>query len=329
MSLPRIGVIVHQPLRDALFAREDRARLEAMGTVSWTDSAKPLTTREAIGILRDAEIAIGSWKAPTPDEQLLGECPKLRLWVHAAGSVKMMFGPHLRQRKLLVASCAPAIAQQVAEYTLGLIITSLKRTWANARDNRQGPTPKPANAKSPSQATIGVIGASHVGRRVIALLRPMGARIVLFDPYASADAADQLGAAKVEDLLELCRASDLITLHAPLLPATTKMLAAPHFAAMRDDAILINTARGGCIDEAGLVAELQKGRLFALLDVTDPEPAAADHPFRRLPNVLLTSHIAGMAEYRIGRQAVDDVAAYLAGRSPAFLLDESMLDRTA
>jgi phosphoglycerate dehydrogenase-like enzyme len=329
MSPPRIGVIVHQPLRDALFSREDRDRLNAMGTVRWTDSAQPLTTLQAIETLRDTDIAIGSWKTPTPDETLLSACSNLRLWIHAAGSVKMMFGPQLRQRQLVIASCAPAIAEQVAEYTLGLIITSLKRAWTNARDNCGGPTPKPANAKSPSQATIGVIGASQVGRRVIALLRPLGARIELFDPYVDPRGAAELGATKVNDLVELCGACDLVTLHAPLLPTTRKMLAATHFAAMRDDAILLNTARGGCIDEAALVAELQKGRLFAVLDVTDPEPAAPDHPFRALPNVMLTSHIAGMAEHRIGRQAVDDVAAFLAGRSPALVVTESMLDRMA
>ena len=75
--------------------------------------------------------------------------------------------------------------------------------------------------------------------------------------------------------------------------------------------------------------ERHRGSVVAFLDVTDPEPAPADSPLRRLPNVVLTSHIAGMAEYRIGRQAVDDVEAFLSGRQPKLVVTESMLDRLA
>ena len=144
--MPKIGVIVHQPLQHALFTPTDRARLEGLGQVLWTDAGEPLTTDAAIEVLRDADLAIGSWRTPVPDERLLAACPKLKLWVHAAGSVKMMFGPHLRGRDLVIASCAPAIAQQVVEFTLGLIIVGLKRVWQNAAQNRAGITPKPANA---------------------------------------------------------------------------------------------------------------------------------------------------------------------------------------
>lgn len=324
-----IGVIIHDPLARALFSPEDRARLERCGRVRWADAREPLTVEHAIDLLRDAEVAIGSWRSPLPDERLLGACPALRLWVHAAGSVKAMFGPHLRGRGLVIASCAPAIAEQVAEFTLGLIIVGLKRLIPNAAANRAGASPKPSNALTPGSATVGIIGASHVGRGVMHQLRSLGTRLLLFDPYVTEARARDLGATKVNDLVALCASSDLVTLHAPLLPSTRHMLSTPHFRAMRDDAVFINTARGGCVDEAALVTELAKGRLFAFLDVTDPEPAAADSPLRRLPNVVLTSHIAGMAEHRIGKQAVDDVEAFLSGRDPKLVVTEEMLDRVA
>jgi phosphoglycerate dehydrogenase-like enzyme len=325
----RIGVIVHRSLCRSLFSEADAARLSRLADVSWTESELPIDTSQAIEVLGGADVAIGSWKTPLPDERLLAACPRLRLWVHAAGSVKMMFGPQLRGRGLVVASCAPAIAEQVGEFTLGLIIVGLKRLIPNAAANRAGPAPKPANALTPMNATVGVIGASHVGRRVMQLLRPMGSRIVLFDPYVTDEQARELGATKAADLVSLCASSDLVTLHAPLLPSTRRMLSADQFRAMRDDCVFINTARGGCVDEPALLAELERGRLFAFLDVTDPEPAPADSPLRRLPNVVLTSHIAGMAEYRIGRQAVDDVEAFLQGRAPKLVVTEDMLDRMA
>jgi phosphoglycerate dehydrogenase-like enzyme len=325
----KIGVPIHQPLASALFSVADRARLASLGEVAWAAADQPLTSEQAVALLHDADAAIGSWKAPPPDELLLATCPKLRLWVHAAGSVKALFGPHLRGRGLVIASCAPAIAEQVAEFTVGLIIVGLKRLVPNAAANRAGPVPKPPNALTPGSATVAVIGASHVGRGVMRLLAPLGARVLLFDPYVSPDQARELGATKVDELVELCASSDLVTLHAPLLPGTRHMLSGPHFRAMRDDTVFINTARGGCVDEAALLTELSKGRLSAFLDVTNPEPAAADSPLRRLPNVVLTSHIAGMAEHRIGKQAVDDVEAFLSGRQPKLVVTEEMLERVA
>jgi phosphoglycerate dehydrogenase-like enzyme len=328
-SSPRIGVIVHRSLARLLFCDQDRRRLETAGTVLWTDSENPISSANAISILHDADVAIGSWKTPTPDEQIISACPNLRLWEHAAGSVKALFGPHLRGRELTIASCAPAIAEQVAEFTLGLLITGLKRVWPNAIDNRRGVTPKPAHLKSLCNATVGIIAASQVGRRTIRLIQQFGARVLLFDPFVTREQAHELNVTKVDDLVALCRDSDAVVCHAPLVPATRKMLGAAHFSAMRDDAIFINNSRGGCVDEPALIEELQRGQLFAYLDVSDPEPAAADSPLRSLPNVALTSHIAGVADFRIGKQAVDDVEAFLSGKSPLYVVKEEMLDHVA
>jgi len=98
---------------------------------------------------------------------------------------------------------------------------------------------------------------------------------------------------------------------------------------MPDDCVFVNTARGMCIDEQALIAELEKGRLLAFLDVSTPEPAADDSPLRKLPNVVYTSHTAGGPGENIGRQAVDDVAAFLRGEQPTCVVTEDMLDRLA
>jgi phosphoglycerate dehydrogenase-like enzyme len=95
------------------------------------------------------------------------------------------------------------------------------------------------------------------------------------------------------------------------------MLGAEQFAMMKDDAIFINTSRGSIVDEKALIAELRKQRIHAILDVTEPEPPSKDHPFRTLPNVMLTPHIAGAISngcYRQGRLCVNQVLAYAAGR---------------
>ena len=95
---PKIGVIVHQPLRDQLFTADDQRRLNALGRVTWTESRRPLSMEDAIEILRDCDVGVGSWASPHPGPALMAGCPKLALWEHVAGSVKHMFGSHLEGR---------------------------------------------------------------------------------------------------------------------------------------------------------------------------------------------------------------------------------------
>jgi len=329
MSDTRIGVVIHTPLLDRLLGPEDRRRLNALGEVKWADSDERLSVEEAAAMLADCEVGIGSWGTPHPCVGLMQACPKLRLWEHVGGTVKHMFGPHLSGRDLTIASCKPAIADNVAEMVLGLILLGLRGAFPNAAANRCRRTGEPASSRVASGATIGVVGASHVGRRVIGLLRAWSCRVLLYDPYVSEEQARELDVELVPDLMELCASSDVVTLHAPALSSTEKMIGSRELKAMRDDTVFINTSRGICVDEAALIAELELGRLFAFLDVTDPEPAADDSPLRRLPNVVLTSHIAGGRAWNLGAQAVDDVAAFLRGESPACVGRPDEFDRIA
>ena len=329
MTKPKIGIIIHEGLCDQLFAPETHARIDEIGEVIWADAAAPLNVEEASSLLQSCRIGVGSWGTPRPDAALLAGCPDLRLWIHAAGTVKRLFGPHLLGRDLTIASCAPAIADGVAEMVLGNLIVGLKRVLENAGANRQGNAGKPANSKTLSSSTVGVIGASQVGRRVIAHLRCFGAAVLLYDPYVSADEARKMGVRLLHDLNDLCAQSDAVTLHTPLLPATRHLVGEAQFAAMPDDAVFLNCSRGGCVNEAALIAELQKGRLFAFLDVSDPEPASEDSPLRTLPNVVLTSHIAGGPQFKIGQQVADDIEAWIAGRPLKMVVTADMLDRLA
>ena len=102
-----------------------------------------------------------------------------------------------------------------------------------------------------------------------------------------------------------------------------------HFKLMQDDAVFVNTSRGANIDEAALIAELEKGRFFAFLDVTDPEPAAMDSPLRKLDNVILTPHMAGMQSYRLGARKVEELRRCFAGEEQLFQVTRDMLDRLA
>lgn len=323
----KIGVIVPSPLRERLFSPADQDRLNKSGQVSWCEKA--LSEEEAVEFLRDCEIAIGSWGTPFPSQLIMDGCKKLRLWEHAAGTVKQMFGPHLAGRDLIIGSCAPGNAESVAEFTLGVMIMGIKCVFENAMANRSATAQQPPASKSLFMSTVGIIAASQVGRRVIKLLQPFAPRILLYDPYVSEAEAKKMGVELFTDLRKLCSECDIVSLHAPWLPSTERMMNARIFKAMKTHAIFINTARGACVDEDALITELEKGRLFAFLDVTYPEPTAEDSPLRYLPNVLLTSHIAGLADYKIGRNAVDDVKAFLNGGKPQMVVTEDMLNTIA
>ncbi len=327
-----IGVIIPRDLRDELFHQRDIDRLNALGDVRYTEGVakNSVDLDDAVKVLHDAEIAIGSWGTPHPGKgDLLARCPKLKLWLHVAGSVKGMFGPHLEGRDLTIASIKGAIADNVAEMVLGEIILGLRRVWQNARDNRKGKAGSPEGLKVLYGSTVGVVAASEVGRRVIKLLEPFDCRVLLFDPVVSEDKVRAMGVERFTDLTLMCRECDAVTLHTPDLPATHKLMRAEQFRAMPDGCVFINTSRGECVDEAALITELEKGRLFAFLDVSDPEPAMNDSPLRRLDNVVYTSHIAGPPGRNMGQKAVDDVEHYLRGEPLDCVVTAGMLEYVA
>lgn len=271
---------------------------------------------------QDAQILITGWGVPPLTDAHLDKLPGLKLLVHSAGSVRFLLPGSFWSRGIRLATCNEALARGVAETTLGMMIAGLKGFAPCAANTRQGGWRQwdgNASAYRPTEMydiTIGLIAASKVGRHVIRLLKSFEVDVLVTDPYLTAEEAASLGVEKVE-LMDLMRRSHIVSLHAPATPATQGMLRAEHFAAMRDRAIFINTARPAIVDEPALLAELQTGRIYAYLDVTLQEPPPADHPARSLPNVVLTPHIAGAISngtFRQGKQTVQAVLDYQAGK---------------
>ncbi|MEU1620179.1 hydroxyacid dehydrogenase [Streptomyces sp. NPDC005722] len=271
-------------------------------TVLVEDFADPAVAEALAG----AEVLLTGWGCPALDEAALERMPALRAVVHAAGSVKQHVTGAVWQRGVQVSSAAAANALPVAEYTVAAVLFSGKRVLESARAYREARR-KPALSETPGgignyRRTVGVVGASRIGRRVVELLRPFDLRLLLHDPHLAPAEAVALGAEPVE-LDHLCRRSDVVTLHAPELPDTRHLFDAARLALLRDGATLVNTARGSLVDTAALTAELVSGRLHAVLDVTDPEPLPAGSPLYDLPNVLLTPHVAGSLGNELARLA--------------------------
>ncbi|MFG3494668.1 hydroxyacid dehydrogenase [Streptomyces sp. NPDC047928] len=303
-------------VRDALF---DQAALDRLVAVADTDPAlvvRDFAAAGHAGALAGAEALLTGWGCPPLTADALARMPRLRTVVHAAGSVKHHITDACWERGLTVASAAAANALPVAEYTVAAILFSGKRVLDARRvyrERRRRPDPLDLMAGAGNyRRTVGVVGASRIGRRVIELLRPFDLRVLLYDPYVPADEAARLGARPVS-LDTLVLSSDVVTIHAPELPETRHLFDRDRLALLPDGATLVNTARGSLVDTAALTAELVSGRLNAVLDVTEPDELPADSPLYDLPNVLLTPHIAGSLGnelVRMAHAALDELERY-------------------
>jgi phosphoglycerate dehydrogenase-like enzyme len=320
MDAPLVYVAISPALVQELGLDQELRRLGERAQVElWPGPGH--TAPEALeAALRRAQVLITGWSTPSLVGALAGWSPErspLRLLAHSAGTVKHLLPPAALERGLLVTHANDSLADAVAEFTLGAIIVAWRNAFAAAERYRAGTGGVAISTMREIRgSTIGIIGASAIGRRLLRLLAPLGARLLLADPFATPAMAAEHGATLV-GLGELLRASDIVSLHAPVTPATLGMLGAAEFAAMKQGALFVNTARGRLIDADALLRELQLGRISALLDVTDPtEPLPPGSPFFALENCVLLPHLAGAsleARQRQGRITVDEVLRFIAG----------------
>ena len=308
---------------DAAFPAALRKRLDAVVEIDHSLVATDFADPRARRALASAQVLLTGWGCPPLDAEVLDAAPHLRAVIHAAGSVKHHLGPDFWARGILASSAADANAHPVAQFTLSVILLAGKRTFAMARQYAAGgykssPTsPRFGNVGR----TVGVVGASRIGRLVLPMLAREGFEVLLADPTLSAAEAAALVPApwsvELVGLDDLLRRSDVVTLHAPSLPETRHLLDDRRLGLLRDGSTVVNTARGALIDTEALVRHCAAGRLDAFLDVTDPdEPLPPAHPLFRLPNVVVTPHLAGAMGTEVallGAYAVAEAERFVAG----------------
>ncbi|EIT84293.1 D-isomer specific 2-hydroxyacid dehydrogenase, NAD binding domain protein [Fictibacillus macauensis ZFHKF-1] len=185
-------------------------------------------------------------------------------------------------------------AQAVAEFTLGLLLTETRNIARAHAAMKQGTWlkdfPNRSSIRELAELTVGIAGFGNIGRRLAHYLQAIGSTVLVYDDYT-----DEIPAPfQAVDRHTLLTKSDVITLHLRLSEHTHHFIGASELALMKPSSILINTARSGLIDEAALIHSLQTNEIQgAALDVFDAEPLPPQHPFLALPNVTLTSHLAG------------------------------------
>lgn len=261
------------------------------------------------------DVILGGWGMPVLDSNFLRRASSLRAVFYGAGSVRGFMTDEAWRRGIVVTTAAQANSETTAEFTLSLVLFSLKHGWHFVRNPRVAWRDAHAHRDIPGLygSRVGLVSFGRVARRLADLLRHLPVEVVGWDPLQPEDTLRRHGVKPV-DLDTIFRTSHVVSLHVPWLPETEDLIGRELLESMPPGSTLVNTSRGAVIDENALIEVLRRRpELTAVLDVTREEPPAADSPLYELPNVILTPHIAGAYGpecQRLGACAVDEMIRF-------------------
>jgi len=257
------------------------------------------------------------------DADLLKKCPKLLVVSSSGSGVDTIDIEACTKAGVLVVNQAGGNAEAVAEHTLAMILSLLKRIgeadqklrrgWSEARTDLIG--------RNLEGRTVGIIGIGYIGKRVASICREVfDCRVLAFDPHVTPDEVRHRQA-EPADLKTLLQQADILTIHCPLTKETKSMIGQAELAALPKGALIISTARGGIIDEIALKGALETGHIAgAGLDVWDREPPPPDHPLLAFDTVIASPHTAGVtidSRANVARYAATQLIDLFDGKKPA------------
>ena len=303
-------ILVSEPISDVALRR-----LEAVRPVHYDPNLVDDPGR-LLRLLPEAEAWLVRNRSPVLGRFL--EAARCLLVVGRLGSgVDNIDVAELSKRGVALVTARGANAVSVAEWVLAYILSRLKPLSDLDRSVRQGLWPRDQAGFELSGRSLGILGFGATGRALAERAHALGMRVLAYDPHLRRGArAFAAHGARQASFWEVVRQSDFLSLHVPLNPSTVHLIGRPVLAAMKPHAHLIQTARGDVVDEEALYEALASGRLSgALIDVRSVEPPRPDDPFARLPNVVLTPHVAGLAaeaRLRVDTWVAEEVARRLA-----------------
>lgn len=258
-------------------------------------------------------------------DHIVSRSPKLR-WIHSVSAgIDRVATPLVRERRLLVTNARGVFSRPIAEYVV-MMCLAIARRLPQLLELARERTWQPLSGREMSELTVGIVGFGSIGQEVARLLAPFGCRILATRRHADRAAADDgvelLG---LDQLDQLLRASDVVVVAAPLTEATAGLIGAEQLQEMREDAWLINIARGRLIDEVALRRALESGWIGgAVLDVFTDEPVPPESPLYRTPNLILTPHTSWASDLVNERSMdlfIDNLRRYRAGEPLLNLVD--------
>ncbi len=292
-------------------------RLEELGEVVVLEDADEEELRRHV---RDADAwVVRSGTRVT--RELIEEAENLKVIARAGVGVDNIDVEAATERGIIVVNAPESSSISVAEHTMGLMLALARRIPQADRSVRRGEWERQRFiGVELAGKVLGIIGLGRIGRQVAKRARAFEMEVIAFDPYISEEVAEELGVELVEDLDELLRRADVVTIHVPLTEETRGMIGERELKLMKESAFLINCARGEVVDEEALVRALKEGWIAgAALDVFAEEPPGEDHPLYELDNVVLTPHIGGStseAQRAAGLIVAREIERVLKGEIP-------------
>ena len=308
-------------VRDRYFPAGVIERLEKLGNVVYNPDDTPLTPEALASALgrEGIEVCITHWGCPTFTEAVLSAAESLRLIVHAAGSVGDLVTAQVYERGIKVCSANRVLARHVAEGVLADFLAGLRLLpqLDHAMKNQLPDRALALSSRSLYGAKIGLVGLGTIGLYLLDLLAPFEAHIKVYDPYLDPAALAKWNRVELcARLDEVLAWGEIVSLHASLTAETRGLIDSAKLKLIRDGALFVNTARGAIVDEAALIEALESGRLNAVLDVYETEPLPADSPLRRLGNVILLPHVAGItASADMSCAMLEEIGRYARGEA--------------
>ena len=288
------------------------ARFDTTYEVSLVDRSEELRTK-----LIDIDALIVRNRTQV-NAQLLAAAPKLKVVGRLGVGLDNIDLPACKARNVEVIPATGANALAVAEYVVATAMMLLRGVYSSSTSVAAGQWPRGplSNGREIGGKTLGIVGFGGIGQLTARLAHGLGMHVVATDPMIGAAAPVWIETGVSWCTLDaLLAESDVISLHIPLTPDTRNLIDAARLTMMKADAVLINSARGGIIDETALASALRAKRLGgAALDVFEDEPLKADSAFVNCPNLILTPHIAGVtteSNTRVSSMIAERIAAHL------------------
>ncbi len=318
------------------------ARLSGLGSLELHEDAATWPRQRVLDCIRGGEVLLTGWGSLPVPEEIAADPGRLRYICNISGSIRPWVPRCLVAAGIPVTNWGDAPAQSIAEGAMTLLLAVLKEIPAHILDKRAGAwVPASVDRMGTLDGLpVGLFGLGAIGLRFVELIRPFRPVLMAYDPYAAQWPPD---VERVGSLAELCARSFALVLHAGLTPETRHALDAALLARLPDHAVVINTARGGLIDQQALFRELASGRLRAGLDVLDTDGQdwlPLPHPAVHWPNLVLTSHHIGRGSWPPPGQlpsrelaahhltCLDNLERFRSGQPLRFLFDVNRYDRS-
>lgn len=251
-------------------------------------------SEEYLQVVEDADVLVIMYNGV--NKILLDRAKKLKFIAVMRSGLENVDVEECKKRGIIISNCPGKVSEPVSEMACTMILDALRSVTVVNKNWKPGNGFHALESSPLSfETTIGLVGFGIIGKKVAAKLKGFDFKWIAYDPFVKQEIADQYGV-KLVDLDTLMSTADIISVHARLLPSTENLVGAHEISLMKPNAILVNTARAGLVDEDALIEALKERKIKgAFLDVFKEEPLPDDHILHQLDSVVITPHMAGNA----------------------------------